>query len=292
MTCYNHQAYIEQCLASILDQDCVPREVVVIDDFSVDDSAAVIEHWIARHGAPFRFVKHHANLGVCASLNEALGGADTAYFCHISGDDWIPTDRIRLQARELDHLPEETAAVLGDVIEVDAGGLTLTTHDVGQRLAGLLGPTNRVALYEQLLRENVIPAPAVMLRTSAILEVGGFDETLTFEDYDMWLNLSTKFSFAHTPTPVSYYRQLNTSLTRNPRRAQEMLTSQIRLLEKHLGRSEAYDAIIADRISGLNMASNDLSQDDQSQTSVQGRHARPRRHGLPGRRSSTGPSAS
>src|SRR3954451_11723583 len=42
-------------------------------------------------------------------------------------------------------------------------------------------------------------SPAVMVRRSAIAEVGGYDESLFFEDFDMWLRLSRSFSFVYLP---------------------------------------------------------------------------------------------
>jgi glycosyltransferase involved in cell wall biosynthesis len=287
VTSYNHQAYIEQCLASILSQDRAPKAVVVIDDASTDDSADVIEQWIRGHGAPFRFIRHTTNRGVCKSLNEALSEVKSAYFCHISGDDWIPVDRIRVQSDALADAPEESAAVVGDVEEVDAGGINLATHDIGARLMGLLGPDNQIALHDALLRENVILAPAVMLRTSAVRAIGGFDETLAFEDYDMWLRLSHRFSFAYAPGVVSHYRVLGSSLTRNPRRAREMLDSQVRLLRKHLGESPENDIVISDHLNDIAKAAENITSGGDPTKGGQARRSVRRRRGRPEHRSST-----
>ena len=73
-----------------------------------------------------------------------------------------------------------------------------------------------------------------MVRRSAIAEVGGYDESLFFEDFDMWLRLSRRFSFVYLPGRLVRQRMHSHSMSSNPGNAQAMLGSRAVLLSKWL----------------------------------------------------------
>ena len=63
------------------------------------------------------------------------------------------------------------------------------------------------------IRRTSIGAPSVLLRTSAVREVGGYDEALPMEDYDLWLRLLRRYKFGYLDIPLVNYRILSTSLS-------------------------------------------------------------------------------
>jgi glycosyltransferase involved in cell wall biosynthesis len=251
VTCYNHQAYIEQCLDAIAAQTVPPRQVIVIDDHSIDDSANVIGRWLGDSGLPWTFVAHAKNAGVCATLNEALAMAEGRYFCHLSGDDWVTSDRFERQVAAFSQAAPSAAILVSDLREVDAGGSTIVDHDFGLRLGSLIGHEAQPRLLAGLLSENLIPAPAVVTRTDLVREVGAYDEALAFEDYDLWLRLARRYSVAYERGIVTNYRVVDSGLTRDPSRRVSMLTSEADALAKHTGANAMTNAIIARRLLGL-----------------------------------------
>ncbi|HWH25514.1 MAG TPA: glycosyltransferase family A protein [Pseudolysinimonas sp.] len=248
LTCYNHQAYVEQCLESVFNQTRPARQVIVIDDQSRDDSANVIEHWLAENQPNWTYIRHTTNVGVCASLNEALALAEGQYFCQVSADDWIELDRFEHQTAALDASEAHVAVVVGDIREVEAGGGTLVDHDFGRRMASLLGPDAQAHVVSHLLAENTIPAPGAMMRTEMIRTIGGYDESLAFEDYDMWLRLADHHAFTYEAGIVANYRVVASGMTRNVSRRATVLHSEARVLAKHIGKSKDDDLIIAKRL--------------------------------------------
>ncbi len=248
VTSYNHQAYVEQCLDSIAAQTRSPHRVIVVDDFSTDDSANVIQWWLSTNKKEYEFIRHERNLGLCASLNEALALVDADYFIHVSADDWVEKDRIEVQSRAFDLEDETTALIVGDIRETDAGGVTLANHDFAKRLGHLTGEVMQPMLLHHLLIENVIPAPGVMMRTKLVREVGGYDESLSFEDYELWLRLSVKYSIAHLPKIVANYRVVNSSLTRHSGRRVSLLASEAAILARRIGINEMNDSVISQRL--------------------------------------------
>jgi glycosyltransferase involved in cell wall biosynthesis len=235
-------------LDSIAAQTVPVLEVIVIDDCSTDESAEVITRWLDDHDLGYSFISHHKNVGVCATLNEAVAIAKGTYFCHVSGDDWEEPDRFRHQVDYFGTLDESVALLVGDIREVDAGGSTITEHDFSTRASVVTQSASRDEALTALLAENVIPAPGTMLRTAAVRAVGGFDESLAFEDYDMWMRLASEYSMAYKAGIVCNYRVVSSGLTRNTNRRVSVLTSEADMVAKHIGSSKNNDAIITSRL--------------------------------------------
>jgi glycosyltransferase involved in cell wall biosynthesis len=248
VTNFNHQAYIEQCLDSIAAQTMPPKQVIVIDNCSRDDSVNVIENWLAQTGKQYTFIQHERDLGVCASMNEGLALATGRYFCNVSADDWIENDRFARQVTAFEQTDANTALLVSDIREVDAGGAKIVDHDFGARLGHMTGPEMQSELLSRLLAENVIPAPGTLMRTDLVREIGGYDEDLAFEDYDMWLRLSTRYAIAYQSGIVANYRILDSSLLRSTDRRVAVLRSEAAMLAKHAGSSEERDNVIAQRL--------------------------------------------
>jgi glycosyltransferase involved in cell wall biosynthesis len=88
---HNHAGFVRKCLESIFNQTLTPKELLVIDDGSHDDSPKVIES--ALRDCPFeaRLVTRE-NRGLCSTLNEGLAGTSGEFFAYIGSDDWwLPT---------------------------------------------------------------------------------------------------------------------------------------------------------------------------------------------------------
>ena len=88
---YNKARFIEDTLESVRRQSFTDFELLVIDDCSTDESAEIIQSWIARAGFPCHFRKHADNQGVCKTLNEMAVMARGRYFAGLGADDlWHP----------------------------------------------------------------------------------------------------------------------------------------------------------------------------------------------------------
>lgn len=255
VTCYNQERFIRQALDSLLVQTQPPDEIVVIDGFSHDRSVAVIREWIAENDAPITFIAHDRNYGLCATLNQAMALITTEFVATLYGDDWLEPQRLEVQSRVLAGAPADVCMVVGSMREVDRRGAPVLVHDFRARVESLayLPPDERVA---RLVAENTIPSPAVMLRADLVREVGGYDETLTFDDYDMWMRLLSKYTLVYDPTVVVDYRVLQQSLSRNTSRQGDFLLSEAKMIFKWADLTPTINAVIRQRllVSGRKLA--------------------------------------
>ncbi len=82
---YNCSRFIGEAIRSVLDQDCRPAEVIVVDDGSTDDTAEV-----ARSFGPPVQVLSQAHSGIGAARNRAIAACHCEYLAAIDADDvWV-----------------------------------------------------------------------------------------------------------------------------------------------------------------------------------------------------------
>lgn len=84
---YNVEAYLPQCLDSVLDQDHAALEVIVIDDGSRDNSGAICDEYAARDSRVK--VIHQKNGGAAAAKNAGLRIATGEYLTFVDSDDYL-----------------------------------------------------------------------------------------------------------------------------------------------------------------------------------------------------------
>jgi GT2 family glycosyltransferase len=173
---YNRAAMLPRALESVWAQrPALPAEVIVVDDGSADETAAVA----AEMGA--KVIRHPQNLGLSAARNTGLRAASHSWVALLDSDDeWLP------------HHLESLRALCGDHVLVTGSALHCGSDPAADRFAGPVS-SNPVVLRsgDQLVYpSNIIPVSASMLRRELALDVGGFrPHRGVAEDFDMWLRL-------------------------------------------------------------------------------------------------------
>lgn len=89
---YNVRKYILQCLESVQKQSFSDYEVILVDDGSPDDSAQIIQQFIADHDLANFHLIHKENGGVCSARNAGLRIAQGQWITFIDSDDWVEPD--------------------------------------------------------------------------------------------------------------------------------------------------------------------------------------------------------
>lgn len=95
---YNNAATIERCLRSVLDQHGVEFEIVIVDDQSTDDGAAIAATLLR---AGDRLIRNDARLGLNGNHNRCLALARGDYIQFLHGDDWLLPGALQTLARSL-----------------------------------------------------------------------------------------------------------------------------------------------------------------------------------------------
>lgn len=209
--CYNHGRYIEECLDGVLAQNYPNLELIITDDCSTDDSAAVIERWLSRYDGPHSFVRHERNMGVAATVNDGYSRARGKYIAPCSSDDaWLP-GKLARHVELMEKLPEDYAVLYSDALLMDEESRPMPGLFIESHRRGLKPPSGRI--LTQLIDGNFIPGMTMLIRREAQEAVGRYDETMVYEDWEMMLRIAGRYKFHFSDVPSVKYRVSSASLT-------------------------------------------------------------------------------
>ena len=186
---YNAAHCISRTLDCAVAQTHAAYEVIVVDDGSSDDTAAIVSQ---RHPAA-RLIRLPRNSGVAMARNEGVAVASGELIAFLDSDDLWSPDKLALQTDDLDEFPDAVLS-FSDIIFGRTG--TALVYSVTQPFEG-----HRV--FMQLIEGGPILPSAVMVRRGDFEAVGGFaGETTPAEDRDLWLRLAARGPFRFLPLPL------------------------------------------------------------------------------------------
>ena len=199
---YNHELYIAETIASIVNQTYKNIELIVIDDGSKDTSLNIIEE--LSNTLKFKFIHQH-NKGLSATLNEGIKLSSGEYICICASDDKLKLDKIEKQV---------------SFMEENSGfgmcfGKIVLFNDKGEETLGGVKNSRGGWIFDDLIVNRFhIPAVTNMIRKSTLLDVGNFDESLWVEDWDMWLRIAKKYQIGYLDEYLAYYRIHETNMSK------------------------------------------------------------------------------
>lgn len=223
---YNQGHFLGQAIRSVLDQTYQDFEIIVVDDGSTDNTAAVVGEIIDPR---LKYV-HQANAGLSAARNTGIRNSAGAYLTFLDSDDIFLPDKLAILTQELD-ANGELGFVAGMAIPIDEAG----------RRVGKIFDTALDKNPATLLLGNPLHVGSVMLRRAWQEKVGFFDETLrSYEDWDMWLRLGLAgCQMGWVPRAVSLYRFHGAQMTRI---GSQMTTATFAVLDNIFRRSDLPEA--------------------------------------------------
>lgn len=226
---YNNSKYIIETLDSIAAQTYSNTELIIVDDCSTDDSVRKIEDWLVNYKKPFQFIYNQKNEGVCATCNKGYQAAKGKYISSIATDDVMLPEKIAKQSSFFETLPDDTGMIYSDAYLIDDDGNDLFGTFI-QKLRNFDNvPTG--SIFNDLLEGNFIPAMATMIKASVFKTIGYFDESLSYEDYDMWLRIARNYKIIfHNEITVKYRKRKNSLMTTI--KSFEWLNSNVKIFAK------------------------------------------------------------
>ena len=198
---YNTERYIAAALASILSEQQVPLEVIVIDDGSTDGSVQRVK---AIADSRLRLISSPTK-GISAALNAGLAAAQGEFLVRCDADDLYPGGRIARQVEWLSQNPE-FGAVCGGYAAIDPKGAELVKFDDSRRSEEITPE-----LSAGFARTHFC---TYALRTETVRSIGGFRSYfMTGEDIDFQLRLSEACRIWYQPGIHYHYRLHRNSIT-------------------------------------------------------------------------------
>lgn len=203
---YNRARLVTEAIDSVLGQTFVDWELIIIDDGSTDDTAAVL----ARYTDPRIHTWRQSNQGISRARNTGLARARGEYVIMLDSDD-----------RQLPQcLATLVAAAEARPNAVVVYGRSRGMDDAGSPIPRVVGAPEPFAgqTLRSLLYGDFVSLIAALIRRSALVDVGGFDPATDFaEDWDLWIRLARRGPFVYVETVLAEVR-LHTGRSTNAQR--------------------------------------------------------------------------
>lgn len=217
---FNQNEFLTDALASCMAQSVPATALVVVDDGSRDNPAAIVSRF------PRATLIRHPNRGLAASRNAALAVVDSEFVIFLDADDRLTPVAIEAglncMARHAD-----AAMCYGAFRLIDAEGFPISRIRVRS-----LGARPHETL---VVRSNLIGMHGTVLYDRAkLVDLGGFDETLQrCEDYDLYLRMTQRWPIAHHRAFVAEYRRHGSNMSGD---LEAMYRTLSLVLDRHVAR--------------------------------------------------------
>jgi glycosyltransferase involved in cell wall biosynthesis len=212
--CYNYGHFLPECIASILSQEGVNVDVLIIDDASPDNTAEVATQ-LAKKNSRVKFLKHDVNKGHIVTYNEGIEWASAGYMLILSADDYLLPGALSRSVNLMNAHPE-VGFTFGKTIDTYDNGATRQTKTIpNAAIANIVDKTcwsileivEFLKLIEHSGSINIIRTPTAVVRTELQKRVGGYRPELPHSgDMEMWLRLAAHASVGVLDAYQAVYR--------------------------------------------------------------------------------------
>jgi glycosyltransferase involved in cell wall biosynthesis len=254
--CYNHEEYVLESLFSVVNQNYAAVELIIVDDCSSDNSKAVIENWL--HDFPkIQFIANEVNLGSTKSFNKALKKANGEFIIDLAADDILVPNCVTSQINAFKNTTYKNLAVVyGNAELISEKGIFKSYYFPVDHFKKVLKPRVTGDIYESVLSGgDCMCSVSSMVKKSAFDHLNGYDETLSYEDLDLWIRASRIYDFDFIDEILIQKRTVDNSLgthfyMKNDARARKINQSTYLILKNaiRLNKTKKEDKALLKRI--------------------------------------------
>jgi hypothetical protein len=120
-------------------------------------------------------------------------------------------ERIECQVIEFEKLTEDYGVVFSDAYHVDENKVILNTFYKRNTLGILMDKVPQGDVFKDVVHSYRICSPTIMIRKSVFDELGGYDENLSYEDYDFFIRSARNYKYHFIDKLLMYKRELKNS---------------------------------------------------------------------------------
>ena len=229
---YNTGPYVIESLKGITNQSYPLDRIqnIIIDDFSTDNSANLVENWINSNNYKCTFIRHKKNWGLCKTLNQVVDLMEGKY-CMGSSDDLLFKDTIQTFVNAMEKTDDSIGLAISNMNIINGKNKVISKQYLTPKIITHIKKEG--SFFSKLLENYFIPAPSTFYKTNVYKEIGTYDESISVEDYDFHLRVAKKFNYIFIDKILVSYRQHKSNLSNSYNSKENLLMTQYCLL-KHV----------------------------------------------------------
>ncbi|MEK6336299.1 MAG: glycosyltransferase [Acidobacteriota bacterium] len=203
MPARNAERYIGEAIRSVLRQQGLDFELVVVEDGSTDNTANVVA---AFNDPRVRLIRNKTSMGLAHCQNQVIEQSRSCFIAQVGPADIVLPEAFAKTVSALKNSAEAGLAH-GYSFEIDEQG-RITKDAFRARRSALIKSRTPGMDYKKALLFSEHPIDRFRVyRREALLAVGGFDETLTNgAEFDLELRLVDRFAITLVPEFLYAYR--------------------------------------------------------------------------------------
>ena len=172
---YNRRSFIDECLDSVFRQTLAPAEIIIVDDASESEQRCHLDKFLPR----IRIIDLPVNRGAAGARNAGIDAAREEWIAFNDSDDIWELNKLELQWQHVQANPD-CDGVHTPIRTFFADGSEHVSEP----------PASPLALSDAL-HQNIIRVQSLLVRTSVLRTLNGFDATLRLcEDDDLGIRLA------------------------------------------------------------------------------------------------------
>tara|TARA_B100000925_G_C21978278_1_gene461113 strand:- start:189 stop:1121 length:933 start_codon:yes stop_codon:yes gene_type:complete len=186
---HNKEAYVAKTLNSVLNQTYQNFEVILVNDYSSDNSLDVVN---AVHDRRVKIIEHNENKGLSASRNTGINASTYPYIAFLDADDYWDSTYLETIFSIIKEYPNESVFathyrenfkgkffIPKSNLPISSKGKTFLVRD----------------FFEINLGRLILTQSCIVLHKSIFKKVGYYDEDVTFaEDIDFYIRCFSTFN--------------------------------------------------------------------------------------------------
>lgn len=175
----NTEAFIGECIQSIISQTYTNWELIIIDDHSTDNSYNIVNAF-AENEPRIKLLKNTGN-GIIDALKLAFKTSTGKFITRMDSDDIMANNKLEVLVNQLKtHGKQHVATGLVQYFS-DAG----ISDGYQQYETWINNLTKTGSNYNEIYKECVIASPCWMLHREDLITCGAFNPNIYPEDYDL-----------------------------------------------------------------------------------------------------------
>ena len=183
---YNRAYCLQESVETVLHQSYDKFELILVDDGSTDGTEELVSEW---KDDRIRYCKTSLHQGASAARNYGIQQVQGKYIAFQDSDDLWHSDKLAKQIKLLEQTGPEVGFSYHKIVYCMEDHSTMIIPS-----ENILNECKSGDIYEQLLWDNLVPCPALVIKKEVLEEIGLFDTSLkALEDYDLALRVAKQY---------------------------------------------------------------------------------------------------